>query len=176
MKALGHARPTLAAAFAILALAACSTGSAPSPQVSSLRTPGAPQSALPDRALVENLARRLISAIRDKDDATLRSLAGARIAGWPDALPAFAAELREHYRQDAGDGAFDLRPAETLVEGDLAAVRCTGPSVPGGRCLVLFFSREPDGWRNHSLRASNVATPLARHLDALKQQSSRSAR
>ena len=126
-----------------------------------------------DRADLEQLAPRFLAAIRDKDDTTLRSLASHRIPGWPDALPAFAAELRQHYRQDAGDGAFDLRATDTLVDGDLAALRCTGSKALGGRCLILFFVRESDGWRNYTLRTATAEVPLAGHLDVLKKQIAR---
>ena len=141
-------------------------------------TPPAPAkapSAASDRVVVEDLALRLLVAIREKDDATLRSLASTRIAGWPEALPVFAAELRERFRQAAGADTFDLRVTDTLVDGDLAALRCTGSEALGGKCLVLFFTRDSGGWRNHSLRSTTADVPLARHVETLKKQIARAA-
>jgi capsular polysaccharide biosynthesis protein/tRNA A-37 threonylcarbamoyl transferase component Bud32 len=121
-----------------------------------------------EKIAVEDLALHMIVAIREKDDAKLKSLASDRIKGWPDALPVFAVELREHFRQFTGNESFVLRAGESLVDGDLAAVRCTGPAELEGKCLVLFFVKTADGWRNHSLRNSTEATPLAELLADLK--------
>jgi hypothetical protein len=110
----------------------------------------------------------MIVAIREKDDAKLKALASDRIKGWPDALPVFAVEMREHYRQMVGDEKFDLRAAESLVDGDMAAVKCTGPEKLKDVCLILFFVKTADGWRNHSLRNAPVGTPLAKHLADFK--------
>jgi hypothetical protein len=137
--------------------------------------PSKAPSAASDRVVVEDLALRLLVAIREKDDATLRSLASTRIAGWPEALPTFAAELRERFRQATGADTFDLRATETLLDRDLAALRCTGAEALGGKCLVLFFTRDPDGWRNHSLRSTTADVPLARHLETLKKQIARTS-
>jgi hypothetical protein len=121
-----------------------------------------------DKVLVEDLALHMIVAIREKDDAKLKSLASDRIKGWPDALPVFAVELRERFRQFTGNESFDLRAGESLVDRDLAAVRCTGPAELDDKCLVLFFVKTRDGWRNHSLRNAAVGTPLAKLLAELK--------
>jgi hypothetical protein len=121
-----------------------------------------------ERIAVEDLALHLLVAIREKDDAKLKSLASDRIKGWPDALPVFAVELREHFRQATGSESFDLRASESLVEGELAVVRCTGPEALHGMCLVLNFVKTADGWRNHSLRNSSEQTPLAEHLAKLQ--------
>jgi hypothetical protein len=123
-----------------------------------------------DQIVVEDLALHMIVAIREKNDAMLRTLASDRIKGWPDALPQFAVELREHYRQSTGNEAFDMRASESLVDGELAAARCTGPAALEGKCLVLFFVKTNDGWRNHSLRASMENTPLAEHMTAFKKE------
>ena len=123
-----------------------------------------------DQIAVEDLALQMIVAIREKDNDTLRTLATDRIKGWRDALPVFATELREHYRQNMGNEAFDLRASESLVEGDLAAVRCTGPAELKGKCLVLFFVKTADGWRNYSLRASMDNVPLSEHMANLKKE------
>jgi hypothetical protein len=122
-----------------------------------------------DQIVVEDLALQMIVAIREKDNDTLRSLATDRIKGWRDALPVFATELREHYRQNMGNEAFDLRASESLVEGDLAAVRCTGPAELKGKCFVLFFVKTAGGWRNYSLRASMDNVPLSEHMANLKK-------
>jgi hypothetical protein len=121
-----------------------------------------------DRIAVEDLALHMIVAIREKDDAKLKSLASDRIKGWPDALPVFAVELREHYRQMTGDEKFDMRAVDSLVDGELAAVRCTGPEKLKDVCLILFFVKTKDGWRNHSLRNAATTTPLAKHLAEFK--------
>jgi hypothetical protein len=123
-----------------------------------------------EQIAVEDLALRMMVAIREKDDATLKSLAADRIKGWRDALRAFAVEVREHFRQFTGSESFDMRAGESLVDGDLAVVRCTGPAALQGKCLVLFFVKTDDGWRNHSLRNSTVETPLATLLADLKKR------
>jgi serine/threonine protein kinase len=123
-----------------------------------------------DQIAVEDLALHMIVAIREKDDNKLRSLACDRVKDWRDALPVFAVELREHYRQSTGNESFDMRAGESLVDGDLAAVKCTGPKELTGKCLVLFFVKTADGWRNHSLRASMENVPLAQHMANLKKE------
>ncbi len=123
-----------------------------------------------DQIVVEDLALQMIVAIREKDDKKLRSFTSDRIKGWPAALPVFAVELREHYRQNMGDEKFDLRASESLVEGDLAAVRCTGPKELKGKCLVLFFVKSEGHWLNYSLRASMENMPLAEQLGNFRKQ------
>jgi hypothetical protein len=124
-----------------------------------------------DRILVEDLALHLIVAIREKDDAKLKALASDRIKGWPEALAVFAVELREHMRQVTGNDKFDLRAGESMVDGDFAAVRCTGPAELDDKCLVLFFVKTADGWRSFSLCNATTATPLARILADLNKKS-----
>ena len=135
---------------------------------------GAPVSTKPkastDQIIVEDLALQMLVAIREKDDAKLRTFAGDRNKGWRDALPVFAVEMREHCRQLTGNEAFDLRAAESLVEGNLAAVKCTGPKELNGIYLVLFFVKTDDGWQNHSLRNSPPGTPLTQHLANFKTE------
>jgi serine/threonine protein kinase/Tfp pilus assembly protein PilF len=121
-----------------------------------------------DKITVEDLALQMIVAIREKNDAKLKSLASDQVKGWPDALPVFAVELREHFRQFTGNESFDLKAGESLVEGDLAAVRCTGPVELNGKCMVLIFVKTKEGWRNHSLRNSTVGSQLEKHLADLK--------
>jgi hypothetical protein len=123
-----------------------------------------------ERVAVEDLALQMIVAIREKDDAKLKSFATDRIKGWPDALPVFAVELREHFRQATGSDRFDLRASESLVKGELAVVKCTGPETLKGMCLVLNFMKTAAGWRNHSLRNSSERTPLAEHLAELQRE------
>jgi hypothetical protein len=122
------------------------------------------------QVIVEDLALHMIVAIREKNDDKLREFASDRIKGWRDALPEFAVELREHYRQSTGNEAFDLRVNESLVDGDLAVVRCTGPAELKGKCLALYFVKTKDGWRNHSLRAATEDVPLQNLMDVLKKQ------
>jgi len=116
-----------------------------------------------DNVAVEDLALRILAAIRDKEDNVLKDLAVDRIKGWRDALPQFAFELRERVQQGTGKP-FALKVGESLVHGDYAAVKCTGPAELEGKYLVLFFARTEDGWRNCSLRNSPPATPLDKHL------------
>jgi hypothetical protein len=123
-----------------------------------------------DQIAVEDLALRMIVAIREKDNDTLKSLATDRIKGWRDALPVFAVELRERYRQNTGNEAFDLRAGESLVDGDLAVVRCTGPAALQGKCLVPFFVKTADGWRNHSLRSAMQDVSLANFMADCKKE------
>jgi hypothetical protein len=119
---------------------------------------------------VEDLALQMLVAIREKDDNKLKSFATDRIKGWREALPAFAVEMREHYRQLTGNESFDLRAVKSLVAGNLAAVKCTGPKELNGIYLVLFFVKTDDGWRNHSLRNSPPSTSLAQHFANFKKE------
>jgi hypothetical protein len=116
-----------------------------------------------DQVIVEDLALQMLVAIREKDDAALRALASGRITGWPEALPQFAVELRERFRRLTGEP-FDMRESESIAEGNLAAVKCTGSAKLGGKYLVLFFVKTEDGWRNYSLRNSLPEIPLAQHF------------
>ncbi|MCP5547324.1 MAG: protein kinase [Akkermansiaceae bacterium] len=128
-----------------------------------------------DQVIIEDLALQMIVAIREKDDETLKSLAADRIEGWPEALPVFAVELRERMRQITGDDRFDLRAGESLVEGDLAAVRCTGPEKLDGKCLVMCFVRAADGWKNQLLRNGTKDMPLMGFLTDFRKQLERAA-
>jgi hypothetical protein len=123
-----------------------------------------------DQIAVEDLALRMIVAIRERDNNTLKSLATDRIKGWRDALPVVAVELRERYRQSAGNEAFDFAANESLAEEDLAVVRCAGPAKLKGKCLVLFFVKTADGWRNHSLRSARQDVPLANYMADFKKE------
>ena len=122
-----------------------------------------------DCVAVEDLALRLLAAMRDKEDVVLKDLAVDRIPGWGDALPQFAFELRERLTHRTGKP-FALFPADSLVVGDSAVVRCTGPEGLKGACLVLGFVRTPAGWRNWILRNSPADIPLQQHLDNFKAQ------
>lgn len=121
-----------------------------------------------NKVAIEDLALRMIVAIRDKDDATLRSLAIDRTPGWRDALPTFALELRERYRQLTGKDDFDLRPTDSLVKGDYGVVRCTGPAMLEGRCVIFSFVKSPEGWKNCKLQISTDDMPLDDHLAGIK--------
>jgi len=117
-----------------------------------------------DQVVVEDLALQMLVAIRDKDDAALKSLACDHLKGWRDALPQFAMEMRERFRQYRSRE-FQMYADASLVRGDLAAVRCVDPEAPNAVYLVLFFVRMPDGWKNCSLRNSPPSTPLDVHLE-----------
>ena len=143
-------------------------------RVPEILTPPAADQARPkittDQVIVEDLALQMLVAIREKDDNKLKSFATDRIKGWSEALPAFAVEMREHYRQLTGNELFDLRAVESLVAGNLAAVKCTGPKELNGIYLVLFFVKTDDGWRNHSLRNSPPGMSLAQHFANFKKE------
>lgn len=62
-----------------------------------------------------------------------------------------------------------MRASESLIDGDLAVVKCAGPKELKGTCLVLFFVKTEVGWRNHSLRNASGATPLGQHLASFKR-------
>lgn len=116
-----------------------------------------------DNIAVEHVALRFLAAIRDKEDDVLKELSVDRIKGWRDALPHFAFELRERFLQFTGK-AFALHAGESLVEGDYAAVKCTGPKELEGKYLVLFFVRTEQGWRNALIRNSPPDTSLKTHM------------
>lgn len=118
---------------------------------------------LTDRVVVEDLALRMLAAIRDQEDDVLKELSVDRIDGWRDALPHFAFELRERFQQMTG-GPFAMQVDQSLTDDDLAVVKCVGPEELRGIYLVLFFVRTPDGWRNWNLRNSPAETALDQHL------------
>lgn len=134
------------------------------------KTENAPPALETDLVIIEDLALHMIVAIREKDDEKLKSLATDRIKDWPDALPVFAVELRERYRQLIGDEEFDLRVTESMVKDDLGIVRCAGPELLEGKCLVLSFVKTPAGWKNSLLRNSTEDVELREHLRELERQ------
>ena len=134
------------------------------------KTDKTPPALSTDLVNVEDLALHMIVAIREADDEKLKSLATDRIKGWPDALPIFAVELRERYRQLTGNDEFELCATESMVKNDLGSVRCTGPDVLEGKCLVLSFVKTPEGWKNCLLRNSTEDVELREHLSELERQ------
>ncbi|HXF10183.1 MAG TPA: serine/threonine-protein kinase [Desulfuromonadaceae bacterium] len=123
-----------------------------------------------EKSIVEDLALQVLVAIREKDDRKLQSLATDSVkTGWRDALPTFALETRERFLEMTGKP-FLMFPAESRVEGDSAAVKCTGPKELNGIYLVLVFSKTSEGWKNCWLRNSTAATPLAQHLDNFRKE------
>ena len=132
------------------------------------------QSAQGDKIALEDLALHMIVAIREKDDAKLKSLAADRIKGWTESLPAFAVELREHYRQIMGDEKFEMKAGESLVDGDFGAVRCTGPAALQGKCLVMLFVKTEAGWKNQLLRAATENVALKDLLADFRKQMEKS--
>lgn len=123
-----------------------------------------------DRVIVEDMALHMIVAFREKDDARLRELASDRIKGWPDSLPVFAVELREHFRRFTGSDTLDLQANGTLVDGKLAVVRCTGPEVLKGKCLYLFFEKTDAGWKNVMLRNGMDSFSLEKMLARCRKE------
>jgi hypothetical protein len=121
-----------------------------------------------DQVIVEDLALQMLVAIRDQDDATLKSLGtDSEKAGWRDALPHLALEMRERFQQMTGKP-FEMRVSESLVEGDRAVVKCDGPKELNGVYLALFFVKTDEGWRNWTLCNSPASKPLAQHLAHFK--------
>jgi protein involved in polysaccharide export with SLBB domain len=113
--------------------------------------------------IVEDLALAMLVAIRDKDDDALNALTTDRIKGWPKALPQFAMEMRERFLQMTGEP-FNMQVAQSVVEGDIAAVKCVGPKELNGTYLALFFVRTEAGWKNFSLRNSPPSVSLETQL------------
>ena len=134
----------------------------PGPNTSSATTklPAKPGSS-GDQVIVEDLALRMLVAIREKDDAALRSLATDKLKDWHAVLPQFALEMRERFQQHMGKP-FQMFPVESFLKGDRAVVKCTGAKQV---YLVLYFVRTPDGWRNWMLRNSPLTVPLVAYGD-----------
>ena len=122
----------------------------------------APAKAPPD-ATVEGLALQMLAAIREKDDAKLKAMSVDRIEGWRDALPHFSMELRERFTQMTGK-LFTMYPDESIVSGEVAAVKCIGPKELKGVYLVLFFVKTKTGWKNFLIRNSPPSISLETHL------------
>ena len=72
-------------------------------------------------------------------------------------------EIREAFHQRTGNP-FDMKPVQSLVEGDRAVVKCTGDKKLKGIYLVLFFVKTSDGWRTWLLRNSPPSRPLSEFL------------
>ncbi len=116
-----------------------------------------------DQVVVEDLALEMLVAIREKDNTALKAGSVDRIQGWRDAWPHFSLELRERFRQMTGKP-FTMYPAWSIVRGEVAAVKCTGPKELKGVYFVLFFVRTHSGWKNFSMRNSPPSVPLETHL------------
>lgn len=117
-----------------------------------------------DQIIIEDLALHMIVAFREKDDQKLKALASDQFNDWRKSLPVFAVELRERYRLFVGDDKLDLRATESIVDGNLGVVRCTGPSELKGKCLILFFVKDASGWKSCLLRNSTEDVGLSKHL------------
>ncbi len=78
----------------------------------------------------------------DKEDAKLKSLATDSVkAGWREALPQFAVEMRERFQQGRGRP-FSMFPTEVLLEGDRAVVKCDDPKGTPVRLSELLEELE----------------------------------
>ena len=115
------------------------------------------------KVIVEDLATQMLVAIRDKDDAALKAMATDRFKGWTEALPKFALEAREKFLQKTKKS-FQMFAGESVVLGNVAAVKCTGPKELNGIYLALFFVKTEGGWKNFCLRNSPSTIPLTTHL------------
>ncbi len=104
-----------------------------------------------DQVIVEDLALAMMVAIREKDDAALQAMSTDRIKGWKKSWPHFSMELRERFKQMTGKE-IAMYPAESIVRGDVAAVKCTGPDKLNGIYLALFFVKTDAGWKNFTVR------------------------
>ncbi len=133
------------------------------------KTTDAPDGIDPDLVAIEDLAVRMIAAIREADEDGLKSLAVDRTPGWRGALPAFAGELRERHRHLTGSEAFGLWPTEVLVQGDYGLARCTGSAELQGKCVVLSFVKTDEGWRNCLVRSGTDDIPLRGYLAELEK-------
>ena len=146
------------------------TGIAPAQSSVSTNQTRPPLSA--DQIRVEDTALRLLAAMRDKEDKVLRELATDSITkGWGKALPHFSFELREKFEHEFGKP-MALWPAESLLEGDFAVVRCTSKETEtklNGWYLGLIFYKTKDGtWRNAGLAGATADLSLTRFLAEFK--------
>ncbi|MBB5352466.1 putative Ser/Thr protein kinase [Haloferula luteola] len=116
-----------------------------------------------DQVQLEQAAMDLIVAIRDGNEATLTALAGDTVEDWPRRLREVARELRERFRESAGKKAFDFEVANSAVADSWGLVRCTGGPEGVGTCVVMFFVRTGEGWRNCLLRTSTEEESLDAH-------------
>jgi len=100
---------------------------------------------------IRGVEEDLVTAMRAGDDAAMKANACDLIAGWRDALPVFAKELRGKLQELAGTTE-PLEKIDTIFEDyDFRAVK-TAMLEKAGTCLILFFAKTPDGWRNWTLR------------------------
>lgn len=127
-----------------------------------------------DQIMVEDLSLDFIAAIRDKNDAKLTSLATNEIKQWPASLPHFALELRERALNLTGEE-LHLFPTESAIAGNRAVVRCTGSEKLRGVCLILYWVKTEQGWKNWLFRNAPETAPLVIFLkpDPSTQPSSR---
>jgi len=142
-----------------------------------LKTESRPGMSASDQAIrgtleitVHNRAQKLVAAMRAGDDAAMKADACDLIAGWRDALPVFAKELRGKLQELAGTTEPLEKIDEVFVDGDFAAVK-TAKLEKAGACLILFFANTPDGWRNWTLRNApmdaNLKELLAKEIATL---------
>ena len=129
--------------------------------------PGGKAQTLEETA-VKDKARELLAAIRDKKDDRLKEFTCDLIPGWTAALPYFAREIRSALNRFAHSTEPINHIEDVFIKGDFAAVK-TG-SGPGGTCLVLFFSKTFDGWRNSSLRNAPGNASLKDMLEKAVQE------
>jgi predicted Ser/Thr protein kinase len=129
-----------------------------------------------DLAAVNDLAHRLLDAIRDKQDAALKELSADAIQRWRYALPGIARELRQSFQTQTGKP-LTMQIGESFTLGDLAGVKCTGPKELHESYLVLFFIKTKSGWRNFFLRCGSPAdAPLAVQVDEWRKRLDQVAR
>ena len=116
-----------------------------------------------EEAAVKDKALKLLAAIRDKKDEQLKEFTCDLIPGWTANLPYFAREIRSILDRFAHSTEPISRIEEVFVKGDFAAAK--SGSGPSGTCLVLFFSKTLDGWRNSSLRNAPINVSLKEMLE-----------
>ena len=112
---------------------------------------------------VREVAQKLAAAMRAGDDAAMKVNACDLIAGWRDALPVFAKELRGKLQELAGTTEPLEKIDEVFVDGDFAVVK-TAKLEKAGACLIVFFANTPDGWQNWTLRNAPMDAKLKDRL------------
>ena len=108
---------------------------------------------------VREVAQKLTFAMRSGDDAAMKASACDLIAGWRDALPVFAKEIRGQLQELAGPTDSLEKIGEVFVGGDFAAVK-TAEIEKAGACLILFFAKTSAGWRSWTLRNAPLDAKL----------------
>ncbi|HUU60378.1 MAG TPA: hypothetical protein VMZ50_12595, partial [Phycisphaerae bacterium] len=113
---------------------------------------------LKGKAAVEDVARRFLAAIADRNGEAMRGLILEDPPRWTkDRMPRLAKELRDDVYAEDPARLTNIR--ETVLKGDLAAVRADGPKRQPGKHLVLILQRGVTGWRVRAADDSGAQVP-----------------